>query len=81
MGPLSEEDFKLLPLESLVRWKTNIVPSNILKNVGAEFKEIDRKDQIFWYQLYRGELFHLMTRNMVNPFMYGIKVTKDMCID
>jgi len=65
----------------LESWRANIDLVNILKNIGAEFKQIDRKDQVFWYQLYRGELFHLMTRDRVNPFIIdeGIKITRDLC--
>lgn len=34
-----------------------------------------------WYQLYRGELFHLMTRDRINPFIGGIEITRDLCTD
>ncbi len=67
--------------ELLATWRANIDLVNILKNIGVEFKQIERKDEIFWYQLYRGELFHLMTRDRSNPFIIeeGIKITKDLC--
>ena len=34
---------------------------NILKDIGVEFKEIMIKDFPLWYQLYKDEIFHIMT--------------------
>lgn len=53
---------------------------DILKNIGVEFKELHIKEFPLWYQLYKGELFHLMTRDRVNPFMEGIEITRDLCV-
>ena len=64
--------------------KTELLRSqvvDILKNIGVEFKELRIKDIPLWYQLYGGELFHLMTRDRINPFMEGIEITRDLCID
>jgi predicted nucleotidyltransferase len=52
---------------------------DILKNIGVEFKELHIKEFPMWYQLYKGELFHLMTRDKINPFMKGIEITRDIC--
>lgn len=57
--------------------RTQIV--DILKNIGTEFKELHIKEFPLWYQLYKGELFHLMTRDRINPFMEGIEITRDLC--
>lgn len=54
---------------------------DILKNIGVEFKELYIKDMFLWYQLYRGELFHLITRDRINPFIEGIEITRDLCTD
>jgi len=54
---------------------------SILKNIGVEFKELHIKEFPLWYQLYKGELFHIMTRNRINPFMEGIEITRDLCTD
>jgi predicted nucleotidyltransferase len=52
----------------------------ILENIGVEFIEISRKDlKLTTYQLYKGELFHLLTRDRVNPFMEGIEIKRDIC--
>src|SRR3972149_684878 len=41
----------------------------ILENIGVEFIEMSRKDsKPTTYQLYKGELFHLVTRDRINPF-------------
>lgn len=64
--------------------KTELLRSqivDILKNIGVEFKELRIKDMLLWYQLYRGELFHLMTRDRINPFIEGIEITRDLCTD
>lgn len=52
----------------------------ILENIGIEFTEIPRKGlKPTTYQLYKGELFHLLTRDRINPFMEGIEIKRDMC--
>ena len=59
---------------------SNIELIVILENVGVEFTEISRKGlKPTTYQLYKGELFHLLTRDRVNPFMEGIEIKTDMC--
>ena len=71
-SPSEEEEKTELLSEQIV---------DILKNIGVEFKELRIKEFPLWYQLYRGELFHLMTRDRVNPFMEGIEITRDLCTD
>ena len=64
--------------------KTELLRSqivDILKNIGVEFKELHTKDIPLWYQLYGGELFHIMTRDRINPFIEEIEITRDLCID
>ena len=54
--------------------------ANTLKDIGVEFKEIELKDIILWYQLYKGEIFHIMTRRSrkdVTPD--SIEIKRDMC--
>jgi hypothetical protein len=52
----------------------------ILENIGIEPIEIKRKDlKPTTYQLYKGELFHLLTRDRINPFMEGIEIKRDLC--
>ncbi len=53
--------------------------AKVLQNNGTEFKEIYLKDIILWYQLYKGELFHIMTRNKYLIESPNIQITKDMC--
>ena len=56
---------------------------NALKDIGVEFKYITiykykEEGTSFWYQLYKGELFHILPRDRMNPFIEGIKIT-DLC--
>lgn len=52
----------------------------ILENIGIEFIEIQRKNlKPTIYQLYKGELFHLITRDRINPFIEGIEIKRDLC--
>ena len=60
-------------------WRANIDLVHTLKDIGVEFKQIERKEEVFWYQLYRGELFHIMTRKILNPFIEGIEIARYMC--
>lgn len=51
-----------------------------LQSIGVEFKEISLKDIILWYQLYKGEIFHIMPQNKYyidSP--YYIRITRDTC--
>lgn len=68
--PSEEEEKEELLREQIV---------GILKNIGVEFKELRIKEFPLWYQLYKGELFHLMTRDRINPFMEGINISRDIC--
>ena len=64
------------------KWDSTFNLINILKDIGIEFKDISRKELgTFTYQLYKGELFHLLTRNKINPFMVkdSVKITRDQC--
>lgn len=51
----------------------------VLQNIGVEFKEIYLKDIILWYQLYKEELFHIMTRNEYLIESPNIRITRKMC--
>lgn len=54
----------------------------ILENIGIELVEILGKDlKPTTYSSYKGELFHLVTRDRINPFMEGIEVKKDLCTE
>lgn len=65
----SEEEIKLELLQS------HIV--DVVEKLGIQFKEMTIKEIPLWYQLYKGEIFHLMTRNK-DP-LEGIKITRDLC--
>ena len=63
-------------------WKPTFDLIKKLKDIGIEFKDISRKELgTFTYQLYKGELFHLLARNKINPFMVkdSIKIKRDQC--
>lgn len=53
---------------------------NILKDMGVEFRKISLKEITFWYQLYMGEIFHLMTdtnkENIINREHF-LEIKKD----
>lgn len=51
----------------------------ILQNIGVEFKEINLKDIILWYQLYKGEIFHIMTQNKYDIDSPNIQITREIC--
>lgn len=53
--------------------------ASVLQNIGVEFKEISLKDIYLWYQLYRGELFHIMTQNTNKIGAPHIQITRNMC--
>ena len=54
--------------------------SNTLKCIGVEFKEIGLKDIILWYQLYKGEIFHIMTRrSRIDITPDSIEIPRDVC--
>jgi predicted nucleotidyltransferase len=50
-----------------------------LQNIGVEFKEMSLKDIMLWYQLYKGEIFHIMTRKYFEGLTPHIRITRDMC--
>lgn len=52
-----------------------------MKNMGVEFKKLRRKGDTYWYYIYEGEMFHILTRTMANPFLKdeGLRLPKDMC--
>lgn len=78
MGPKHKET---LPKIILVRWESIFDLINILQEIGVEFKELSRKGlKTTSYQLYKGELFHLLTRDRINPFMEGIEISKEICM-
>jgi predicted nucleotidyltransferase len=53
--------------------------TSVLQNIGVEFKEISLKDIVLWYQLYKGEIFHIMPQNKYVIESPNIQITKDMC--
>ena len=54
-----------------------------LKDIGVEFKELSLKDMRLWYQLYKNELFHFMTRSHIiieeDIMEQRIEITPDLC--
>jgi predicted nucleotidyltransferase len=54
--------------------------TNTLQSIGVEFKEMYLKDIMLWYQLYKGEIFHIMTRKYFPGLTPHIQITRDMCI-
>lgn len=79
--PMSPKHTETLPKIILVRWESIFNLINILQEIGVEFKELSRKGlKTSSYQLYKGELFHLMTRDRINPFMEGIEISKEICM-
>lgn len=88
LEPLFEEPAFHLPLlgkseleELLSEWKATEDLINIMKNMGVEFKKLRRKGDTYWYYIYEGEMFHILTRRMANPFLKdeGLRLPKDMC--
>jgi len=67
--------------EFLKRFVSKINLSNKLIEMGAEFKQLTLKDTEFWYQIYNGELFHLMTAPDIDILGEDphIEITKDLC--
>lgn len=53
---------------------------NSLKSIGVEFKEIYYKGTLLWFQLYKDEMFHIVTSSE-QPFEKEdtIKIDKDLC--
>lgn len=53
--------------------------TSTLQDIGVEFKEMYLKDIILWYQLYKGDIFHIMTRKHFEGLTPHIQITRDMC--
>lgn len=53
--------------------------TDTLQDIGVEFKEMSLKDMMLWYQLYKGEIFHIMTRKDFPGLTSHIQITRDMC--
>jgi predicted nucleotidyltransferase len=53
--------------------------TSTLQSIGVEFKEMYIKDIMLWYQLYKGEIFHIMTRKYYAGLTPHIQITRDMC--
>lgn len=53
--------------------------TSTLQNIGVEFKEMSIKDIMLWYQLYKGEIFHIMTRKYFTGLTPHIQITRDIC--
>ena len=58
---------------------------DLLKDIGAEFKLVEREKKTYkdkqWYQIYKGELFHISAVLMSLDINKGdsIRITKDLC--
>ena len=70
--------FDLMPEEKYSPNIKKIV--DYLKQFGIEFKMIKRKNIDFWYQFYKGELFHIMlTKDEKDTLMPRFQITKELC--
>lgn len=55
---------------------------NKLKNIGTNFKIIEREKyfiHIFWYQLYNGEMFHILPQKYFKNSLPHIQITRELC--
>lgn len=50
-----------------------------LKDIGVEFKQIYRRHNLLWYQLYKGEIFHIMPQRHFEEHEPHMRITRDMC--
>lgn len=49
-------------------------------DIGMEFKELPRKEDVpFWYQLYKGDIFHIMTTRSKEFIKDGIEINRSQC--
>ncbi len=49
-------------------------------DIGVEFKELSRKDGVsFWYQTYKGDIFHIMTARGKEFIKDGINIDRRVC--
>lgn len=71
-SPSKEED----KIESL-----RLTITGVLENIGVKFKEISIKEFPLWYQFYKGEIFHIMTRPNTKDIdmKESINMTRDLC--
>jgi predicted nucleotidyltransferase len=53
--------------------------TGVLQDIGVEFKEMYLKDIKLWYQLYKEEIFHIMTSNYFKGLTPYIQITRDLC--
>jgi predicted nucleotidyltransferase len=70
---------ELSPDEELENIKKVVVK---LKDMGAQFKLIEKEKEFifkFWYQLYKGELFHIMPQKFFFNSLPHIQISKDIC--
>lgn len=53
-----------------------------LKNIGVQFKLIKKETFVtfeFWFQLYNGEIFHIMPQKYFFNSLPHIQIPRDMC--
>lgn len=53
-----------------------------LKDMGIQFKLIKKEKEVvfkFWYQLYKGELYHIMPQRYFIDSLAHIRITEDLC--
>jgi len=68
--------------EFLERRIAHINLSHKLEEIGAESKILSLTDIDFWYQLYNGEAFHIMTApniDIISIEETHIEITRDLC--
>jgi hypothetical protein len=53
--------------------------THTLQNIGVEFKEMHLKYVDLWYQLYKGEIFHIMPQEHFAGSTPYVQITRDMC--
>lgn len=79
--PIEESIISLLSEKEKRRESLTLKIIKKLNDIGVEFKAISRKGDLFWYQLYKGELFHMIPFNeafhIIN--LPHIKIFKEVC--
>lgn len=72
---------KFLRKEEKEKFSSYLELSKILKDIGVEFKQMQIKDFVLWYQLYEGEIFHLMTAPSKDDVLQqeNIEISKNFC--
>jgi len=80
INPIFEASLEsLYPDEELENIKKVI---DKLKDMGIQFKFIEKEKEFifrFWYQLYKGELFHIMPQRYFIDSLAHIRITEDLC--